>query len=188
MRESAAALRFVWACQGSGQTDICFDDWLIEGAAGLWGMHRFCIFMRHLRSAGFLPFLYLWPLTSYFLSLTSYFFSYFFSRFPHLFLISDLLLLIFPSLFHIGFQHVVEIGFQGVDMLWSGCWAGGETDGISSVFLHIRLVDKCTPQFSTPVLKRVLKTCSYVSENKNPHAFSTSPPLLPFLWKTENFV
>ena len=53
--KSAAALRFVWACQGSGQTDICFDDWLIEGAAGLRGMHGFCIFMHCLRSAGFLP-------------------------------------------------------------------------------------------------------------------------------------
>lgn len=123
-------------------------------------------------------------LTSYFLSLPSYFFS----RFPHLFLISDLLLLIFPSLFHMGFQHVVEIGFWGVDMLWSGCWAGGETDETSSVFLHIRLVDKCISQFSTPVLKRVLKTCSCILENKNPHAFSTSPPLLSFLWETGNFV
>ena len=87
-----------------------------------------------------------------------------------------------------GFQHVVEIEFQGVDMLWSGCWAGGETDEISSVFLHIRLVDKCISQFSTPVLKRVLKTCSYVWKNKNPHVFSTSPLLLPFLWETGNFV
>ena len=73
-------------------------------------------------------------------------------------------------------------------MLWSGCWDGGETDEISSVFLHIRLVDKCISQFSTSVLKKVLKTRSHVLENKNPHAFSTSPPLLPFLWETGNFV
>ena len=90
--ESAAARCFVWACQGSGQTDICFDDWLIEGAAQFRGMHGFCIFMHYLRPAGFLPscisgllllISYLLLLTSYlvfhiyFLSLISYFLPFF---------------------------------------------------------------------------------------------------------------